>query len=194
MAHPELIDALRREAAEKAVAVKEAAREEVGRYESQLAQDVAQLRTRLADEAATEASEIMRNATAEASAEARGIVLDARAALSERLYRMAREMLPRYREAEYEDAFDALVRELPRRDWPRVRVNPADSHLAGDRFPESEIVPDETIVAGVVVEEEGGRVRVDNSLGKRLERAWPQILSAIIKEIEEEPGDRHADL
>ncbi len=194
MPHPELVDALRQEGAETAAAIRQAARDEADRYRSQVAQELARLRAHGAEEAAVEARELMRHAAAEADAEARGIVLEARSALAERLFGLAHGMLGRYRGEGYEAMFDALVRELPPHEWQRVRVNPSDRRLASDRLPAAEVVPDDAIVAGIVVEDAGGRVRVDNTLGKRLERAWPRLLPAIMNEILEGPGDRRADL
>lgn len=185
MTHPELVDALRRAAKEKAASIREAARADVERHRSQVAEEAAALRARAAEDSATEARDLMRDAKAEAAAEAQGIVLAARSALAGRLYRLARGLLPRYRDDDYAAMFDALAREVPRRAWPRVKVDPSDRELAARRFPDAELVTDEAIVAGLVVEEGDGRVRVDNTLEKRLERAWPQILPGIVNEIVE---------
>lgn len=194
MAHPELIDALRRAAEEKAAAIREAVHAEAERYGSQVAQEMAALRTRSAEETAAEARELLASATAAASGEASGILLAARSALADRLYGLARESLPRHRDERYAALFDALVNEMPRCAWSRVRVNPADRALAGNDFPDAEIVPDESIVAGLIVEDGDGRVRVDNTLEKRLERAWPGILPGIVNELLEGSGDRRITL
>jgi vacuolar-type H+-ATPase subunit E/Vma4 len=84
--------------------------------------------------------------------------------------------------------FEALADEIPGRAWPRVRVNPADSDLARHRFPDAEILADDDIVAGLVVEDDDGRIRIDNTLETRLARAWPQILPGIVGEAMKEAG------
>ena len=194
MAHPELIEALRGAAEEKAAAIRDAARADVERYRAQVADETVALRARTAEEAAIESRELVSTAAAEAGGEASGIVLAARAALAERLYRLAREALPRCRDECYEATFEALADELPRRAWPRVRVTPADRAVARQGLPDAEIVPDAAIVAGLMVEDGDGRIRVDNTLEKRLERAWPQLLPGIVNEILEDSDHRPAAL
>jgi V/A-type H+-transporting ATPase subunit E len=100
--------------------------------------------------------------------------------LSERLSRLAVSLLTQLREQQYGELFDALVRELPPYAWETVRVNPEDSAMAGRYFPEAEIVPDPHISGGMEVNGDGGRIRIVNTLEKRLERGWPELLPDLI--------------
>ena len=192
MGHPELIAALRAAAEERAAAIREEARADAERYRAEIAQKTAVLRAEALAASTTEAAERLAAATAEADREASRIVLAARAALAERLWRLARAALPQFRDERNAATFAALADELPDRAWPRVRVNPADRDLAGRRFPDAEVVPDEAIAAGLIAEADDGRIRVDNSLEKRLARDWPRLLPGLVGEILEEPGDHRA--
>jgi V/A-type H+-transporting ATPase subunit E len=184
--HPELIGALRKAAEERTAAIWDAARAEAERLRSEAGRETADLCGRGAEEDARAAESLLAAATVEAESEARRIMLAARAALGERAYRIARELLPRFRGANYASVFGALVDELPARTWARVRVGPADRELARSRFLDAEVVPDEGVVAGLVVESDDGRIRIDNTLETRLARAWPEIVPGIVDDAMED--------
>jgi V/A-type H+-transporting ATPase subunit E len=103
--------------------------------------------------------------------------------LSERLSRLATSLLPQFREQQYRELFEALVRELPPYAWETVRVNPEDTAMAGRYFPEAKIVPDTRISGGMEVDGDGGRIRIVNTLEKRLERGWPELLPDLIEAV-----------
>jgi vacuolar-type H+-ATPase subunit E/Vma4 len=188
VSHPELIEALRKAAEERAAAIWDAARAEADRCRSEAGGESASQRERAAEEDAAAAKALSEAAMAEAEHEASRIVLAARVTLGERVYGIARAALPRFRDGGYRAMFEALADEIPGRAWPRVRVNPADSDLARHRFPDAEILADDDIVAGLVVEDDDGRIRIDNTLETRLARAWPQILPGIVGEAMKEAG------
>jgi V/A-type H+-transporting ATPase subunit E len=106
------------------------------------------------------------------------------AKLAERLQEVARRLLPRLRTADYLALFDWLVAELPPADWASVRVNPADGELAAAAFPATRLVVDPAIAGGLEVLAEEGRIQVTNTLEKRLERAWPGLLPALLGDLE----------
>ncbi len=114
---------------------------------------------------------------------------EARTALAGRLYKLAQEAVVLFRNGEYERLFAALVKELPACTWQRVRVNPADQGLAQIHFADAQIVGDEAIVAGMDVEAEHGRIRINNTLEKRLQRAWPDILPDLIVNTSQESSN-----
>ena len=122
---------------------------------------------------------------AEAERQAALIKLEAEQALAGRLYTLAHGTLARLRDDHYAELFAALVAELLPCRWETVRVNPADSELAQASFPGAAIETDDGITGGMEVSAEGGRVRVDNTLDKRLERAWPELLPRLLNAVPE---------
>ncbi len=189
MSHPELIEALRKAAEERAAAIWDAARAEAERCRSEAGRETTSQRDRAAEEDAAEAKALSAAAVAEAEDEASRIVLTARATLGERAYGIARAALPRFRDGRYRALLEALAQEIPGRAWPRVRVNSADLDLARRLFPNAEILADDDIVAGLVVEDDDGRIRIDNTLETRLARAWPEILPGVVGDAMKETGD-----
>ena len=96
---------------------------------------------------------------------------------------LALRLLPRLRERDYPRIFSRLAAELPPIEWETVRVNPADAEIAGYLFPRARIVPDTAICGGMEALAEGGRIQVINTLEKRLERGWPELLPVLIEEV-----------
>ncbi len=184
MGSEELLAALRSEGERKAAAITEETRSETDRLRSEAAARLARLgeeyRQRQARAIAAEESAVL----AEAERAARHIRLKAADTLGERLLALALRLLPRLRNDDYPDTFRFLAAELPPREWETVRVNPADVELAGSAFPGARIVPDSTICGGLDAAAEGERVRIINTLEKRLERGWQELLPPILAEIE----------
>lgn len=63
-----------------------------------------------------------------------------------------------------------------------MRVNPADGERAAVLFPGARIETDPAISGGMEAITEGGRMRVVNTLEKRLARGWPDILPHLLAE------------
>ena len=120
---------------------------------------------------------------AEAKRQAALIKLEAENVLAGRLYTLAHGTLAQLRDDRYAELFVALVEELLPCQWQAVRVNPADSELAKASFPGAAIETDKGITGGMEVIAEGGRVRIDNTLEKRLERAWPELLPRLLNAV-----------
>ena len=89
------------------------------------------------------------------------------------------------REKDYPGIFSLLAAELPPIGWETLRVNPTDAEIAADLFPRARIVPDTAICGGMEALAEEGRIRIINTLEKRLERVWPELLPALIEETEQ---------
>jgi V/A-type H+-transporting ATPase subunit E len=77
-----------------------------------------------------------------------------------------------------------MAAELPA-DWKTVRVNSEDAGIAREHFPEAGIITDDSISGGMDVMTEDAKIRVINTLEKRLERAWGDVLPHIMKELDE---------
>ena len=117
----------------------------------------------------------------QAEREARSIRSAARRELAETLYHVACEEVGQLRGKMYPELFAALVAELPPLAWRRVLVAPQDRDLARSHFPEAEVDTDRQLAGGLKAVDQSGRLLVDNSLEKRLERAWPKILPDLVK-------------
>jgi vacuolar-type H+-ATPase subunit E/Vma4 len=96
---------------------------------------------------------------------------------------LAGSELPQLRGTTPARLFEALARELPERDWQRVRVNPADVADAGRRFPGASIEGAPAIAGGMELECDDGRIRVSNTLDTRLAIAWPDLLPELIAQV-----------
>jgi len=178
-----LIDELRRKSHEDQESLWQKARADAQGRRMAAAQALEEQRKQSAQELAAKAAEFERAAALEAEATARGIRAAAKSALADRLRRLAIATLPDFRNP---DLFPSLEAELPDRTWERVMVNPADEDAARKLFHESKIANDPAIIGGFIVETEGGRARISNTLEARLENAWPEILPGLMKAVLEE--------
>ena len=102
--------------------------------------------------------------------------------LSERLYRISQASLRMLRDRDYQGSFRNMAAELPPLPWKTVRVNPEDAGIAHEHFPKAGIIIDDNISGGMDVMTDDCKIRVINTLEKRLERAWVDILPHIMKE------------
>lgn len=182
MGHDELKQALVREAEERVRALWEEAEEEVSDLRERLArhrseeQEAAhrQLETALADLHAAgerQAAEIERR-----------IELDAQGRLCRRLLSLAGAMLTQLVGDDRERCFGLLAGELPKGDWTEVTVHPDDEAFARSLLPQAAPTLDAGVSGGLIVRADGGRIRVDNSLDKRLARLWPELLPVLVEE------------
>jgi V/A-type H+-transporting ATPase subunit E len=183
MGSRELIEALRKAADERVKAVWQEANSEADKVRAEVSRKLDQLRENCARMESAGARAALASALAEANNRTRIARLTAEKTISDRLFSAASLSLGRLRDDTYPGMFKKLAQELPSLPWQVVRVNPGDIGLAKDHFPEAEIVPDDTIIGGVDVTAEGGAIRVVNTLEKRLERAWDDMLPALIKEV-----------
>ncbi|MDT8419614.1 MAG: V-type ATP synthase subunit E [Desulfuromonadales bacterium] len=103
--------------------------------------------------------------------------------LVERLKQLAGSIIGQLAIQGGEKLFMALADEIPEHEWRRVMVNPRDFALAKSRFPAAEVVPTEEIGGGLKVESQEGRIVIVNSLEKRLEHLWPELLPEIFRDI-----------
>lgn len=183
MGYRELTDALRSEGVEKMQQIRQAAEAEADRIRGEAAARIKKLQAdygrRQESATAAETGIIL----AEAERLAARIKLEAENVLAGRLYTLAHGTLTQLRDDRYADLFAALVEELLPCYWQVVRVNPADSALAEAAFPGAAIETDNGITGGLEVIAEGGRVRIDNTLEKRLERAWAELLPRLLNAI-----------
>ena len=60
---------------------------------------------------------------------------------------------------------------------------PADRQRGVASFPTATITTDETLGGGLIATTADGMIRVDNSLSRRLLRAWPDLLPKLLAEL-----------
>jgi vacuolar-type H+-ATPase subunit E/Vma4 len=124
-----------------------------------------------------------------AQARAQKSRLKAEAAIENRLLILAQKLLPELAGKNRSGLWRALRAELPQADWRIITVHPADRPLTMHDFPEADICVDETLAGGLVASTADGVFRVDNSLGCRLQRAWPDLLPQLLAEVRKLVGD-----
>ncbi len=189
MGAQELISALRKTADEQVRQIWNDAEAEAGKFKADAERRKEKLNTLAKGQPSAEAEEYERSVVRQAAMKARNIRLKAEAALSHGLYAKARASLPTLRQGHDHGFFPELTAELPALAWKTVRVNPADVDLASRSFPDAEIVPDETISGGMDVASQDEAVRVVNSFEKRLERAWPELMPEMMRDVHEQTGN-----
>jgi len=107
--------------------------------------------------------------------------------LDERAQQVAANWLAKLATATQRTAlFEALAAELPKGDWQELRVAAADERNARRRFPEARVLVDAETVCGLQAETAGGRIQIDNRLGTRLRRAWPELMTHLWQELQAE--------
>lgn len=182
MGTAELLAALRSEGKRKDEAIRRRAGEEAARLREEAALGLARLREMHLQEQERLIAAQERAILAEAERAARRVRLVAEEEMASRFHDLARRLLPRLRDGDYPAAFARLAAELPPLAWETVRVNPADGERAVVLFPGARIETDPAISGGMEAITEGGRMRVVNTLEKRLARGWPDILPHLLAE------------
>jgi len=182
MSYRELIDALQRECEEKARKIWQEAEGEAARARADASKRIEEGREGREKSQSSVLKILTESILSEASGRGRVSRLLAEKELSDRMYRIALNSLHHWRGEGYKDIFSALVNELPQCNWGMVKVNPQDRMLAETFFPNNEVVSDPAVTGGLEVTEKGG-MRVVNTLEKRLERIWSEILPEMTDEV-----------
>ena len=185
----ELINTLRKNEQKQIDDIWQQARAEADSIREQVAEAIAKITEEHADQLASACQKSVRGIVAEADIKARKKKLFAYHGLDEVLHATALKQLPKLRELNYENVFAQLVKELPHNQWERIIVNPSDVNLAAEFFNKDIVQPDAAITCGLIALNAGGRIIVDNTFEKRLERKWSQMLPELIKRIEEKYGE-----
>jgi len=180
MGYRELIKELDREAEERISTLRQQAEQELARFEREVGEELDRLhkeRDGLRTRASRDAS---RTILADGEKKVLEMRVTAMRELSERLHHTALSLLPELCSDGYGQLFGALAAELPDFPWETVRINPRDREMACHHFPTAKIVADDNICGGMEVRADQGRICIINTLEKRLERAWPELLPELI--------------
>jgi vacuolar-type H+-ATPase subunit E/Vma4 len=180
----ELISTLKKNEQKQIDAIWLAAESEAESLRTQVAEAITDMTKKQADSLASACQKSMRTIFSETEVKTREKKLFAYEALDQALRTAAATLLPALREQNYEKVFANLVAELPQRQWEKIVVNPADLELAAKFFTVHSIGPDAAISGGFVAVTANGRIIVDNTFEKRLERKWLHILPHIIAKLE----------
>ena len=192
MTYEALITELRRQGEAEKRAIWQVVEEEAAAYRRNAAQRWASEQDAAEEERREAAEARAREIRLAAEQEGRRLKGQAEMALAERLYHLARRVMPVMQDEVRGEMFVRLARELPDRPWERVHVNPSDLAWAREFFPRAEVVAGGDITGGVEALDRQGGLRVINTLEKRLERGWPMILPAIFAELGNLADDRPA--
>jgi V/A-type H+-transporting ATPase subunit E len=183
MSYRELIDALTRESDEKVRKIWQEAEVEAERVRAETGKAVGEMRERCGLDRSSAARARADAILSEARSAARAKGLRAEEDLSGRLYDLAVRSLHHLRKEQYRDIFAVLVSELPGDQWSVVKVNPGDREISREFFQDAEIISDPGITGGLEVTGRNGKIRVVNTFEKRLQRAWPEMLPEIVKDV-----------
>lgn len=186
MGYEKLIETLRQEGAEKVAAIRQEVEAQGEDLKRETAEKTATLREEFARRGEEESVAIQREILAEAVRKTRQERLAAEHELAVRLLKLARQALPDLRAEHPGELFATLVKELPQVQWEGVKIKPADRKLAKRFFADAKIETDKAIAGGFEATTDKERFRVVNTLEKRLERAWPELLPRILTDIRRE--------
>lgn len=187
MGYQELIDALIKEGQEKILSIWQKANEESEKILLEKEKKILQIKERYERLTQSLCEEKREKIMLESKKEAQRIKLEAEKRFLEKIYNLSLSMLNHLRE---ECEFIDFTKEIPEYKWDIVEVNNADQTIAKELFPDSEILIDNSISAGLRVKTKDEKLYIDNTLEKRLERAWNQIIPELVKEIYDTKGIR----
>ena len=181
MAHSALFEAVQQKAAATIAAIWADARSEAERCRADADRSIEQHRGQHAARLCAVTAAATQSANADAARRARIIRSEAKAAVADRVHRLAVAALAGFRDASYPGRFAALASELPERNWTRVVVNGADAPLARTRFGGRAVAVDDGLIGGVIAEDDG--LRVSNTFEGRLAAAWPELLPGVMTDV-----------
>ena len=185
----ELLNTLKKNEQKQIEDIWQQARTEADSLRKETAETIARISEEHADQLASACQKSVRSIVAEAEIKARKKKLFAYQGLDEVLRATAMAQLPKLREHNYGNVFAQLAKELPDSQWERIIVNPSDVDLVAKFFNKNIVQPDTAINGGLIAVNADGRIVVDNTFKKRLERKWSHIIPVLIKRIEEKYGE-----
>jgi V/A-type H+-transporting ATPase subunit E len=185
----ELLSSLKKNKQKQIDTIWQEVKREAESLRKQVAAALADITKIHADQLTTACKKSMREIFSETEIKTRQKKLFAYQALEQALRNAAIRQLPALRQKDYDAVFAHLVGELPDRTWEKIIVNPADRDRAASFFTPDSIQPDSGVSGGLIAITDGGRISVDNTFEKRLERKWLHIFPAIIAKIEKQYGE-----
>lgn len=188
----ELLETLKKNEQKQIEDIWQAARAEAENLRQQVDKAIDAVSKEHAEQLAAACQRSRRSITSEAENETRSKKLFAYQSLEQALFNAAVKKLPLLRDQQYEKVFATLVQELPENNWEEIIVNPGDCELAAQFFPNEIIRSDKDVSGGLVAATAAGRITVDNTFAKRLERQWFRILPCLIEDIEKQYAEKES--
>lgn len=192
MGQQELEAALRRDGENQARAIWQSVEAEAGQLRHDTAQALKLQRESAAARREVESAALHEAALARARKQAQNRRLTAENRLAQRLKNLATGLLEELALAGGEQLFKDLAAEIPTYPWQRVKVHRRDQALARATFPTAEVLAGEGISAGLEVQSDDGRIQIINTLEKRLEHLWSELLPELLKEFRQQAGGNEA--
>ncbi len=184
MGRAELTLALKQKGESEARAIWTQAEAEAERYRQQKEQEAAGKRQHCSRQAEESSLEECRHVEWRVAKRVRRIRLQALQEIALRLEEIARAELPEFVAERRALLLSEAAASLPAAEWAQVTVHPHDVPQARKLFPGKRIATDDAITAGLIVATEAEAVRVDDSLLRRLERIWPELVGRMLAELE----------
>lgn len=192
MGQRELEAALRRDSESKAREIWSSVEAEAEQLRSAATQTLDRQRQAAEERRLSEIAALRDEAMAVARKQAQRSRLAAEGELAGRLKLLAEGRLEGLAVAGGAELFARLAAEIPVHSWRQIKIHPRDEVFAGEAFPKAEILPSDGITAGLEVLSDDGRIQVINTLEKRLEHLWPELLPELLKELRQKAGDDEA--
>ncbi len=186
----ELLETLKKNEQKQIDDIWQATHQEAEMLRQQVKEAINEISQKQADQLAAACQKSRRSIISEAEIETRSKKLFAYQALEKTLRDAAVKQLPTLRHLHYDRVFALLVKELPEKQWDTVTVNPEDGERARTYFPQDCIRTDAAISGGLRAATADGRIIVDNTFEKRLERLWFRILPQLIAHIEKQYAEK----
>lgn len=183
MCSQKLVEALVKETDEKIAVFFRDAQKEIEKIKSEASEKLKTLQKHYEQKSRLEIQEQSAAILSEAKKSAEKILLFAEEAVARKIYMVALSELSSLRDERYKDVFASLVNELPAFNWEMVRVNPNDVEIAHHFLGSVKIVVDSSIIGGFEAVSSDGKIIFNNTLEKRLERAFIYFLPIIVKEL-----------
>lgn len=183
MGRTELLAALQRDGQEKMAAINGRRAAEEERLRAETANKIGLLRQEHKVKRELLCSARQRQILAKAGREAALIRLRAEHALGLRLHACACNSLPPLYRRDAARLFPLLAAELPSLPWQTVWTTPADTSGAAALFPAATIIADVALAGGIKAALAENILSVDNTLEKRLEKLWPDLLPQLLADL-----------
>lgn len=192
MGEPELKIALQRDGEARIRGFWQDAEGSVEQQRAETKQELDLLREETDRVLQSEAARLRNNLLFEAQTRAMECRLHAESALEKRLLVLAGTLLPELVPKSRAELWLALCKELPVAEWTTITVHPDDHDLAAKAYPSADIACNAEISGGLIAANRDNSIRVDNTLGCRLTRLWPDLLPEILANLRQQVNNDEA--
>ncbi|PLX73972.1 MAG: hypothetical protein C0614_12285 [Desulfuromonas sp.] len=183
MGGSELKKALQREVATRCKGFWSNQEEAVNSRRKEIEREIAGLEAQIQERQEAACQRLQREILARAQRQASNLRLQAESDLAEQLRQLAAKQLVQLYEENRAIYWERLAKEIPQALWQEVLVGERDVELAAKFFSKVPINVSPKLSGGLIALREGGRICIDNSLQRRLDRYWPILLPRLLEEL-----------